>query len=268
MAFVYGPFQSRRLGLSLGINLLGDKKKCTFNCVYCEIGRSKVDELVPISYRYDSQESFDKFLEEIMLPLKNIRELDSATFGYMGETTLASNLKTYRDLVIKLRDELSRDGNSPRISIFTNSTTIGDPQVLETLAGFDLVMAKLDAATPALFKAVNRPHPSVPDVPTIIEHLATLKEKMSEINPDGTLAIQTLVFNSSDSRFPSNATEGAVEDLIAAYKRIKPHFIQVYTVARQPAEKGIYAISASQKENLAGKLTRALDPVKIPFRIY
>ena len=81
--FVYGPFSSRRLGLSLGINLLGNKKKCTFNCVYCEIGRSTADEIVGIDFKHDPRLMLDEFKKAC-----HEAEITVETIGYVNEHVL------------------------------------------------------------------------------------------------------------------------------------------------------------------------------------
>lgn len=265
--FVFGPITSRRLGLSLGINVLGEKKKCTFNCVYCEIGRSKVNEVVPITYRYESPVDEDQFKNEIELPLVNLPEIDSATFGYMGETTLASNLEMYLEIARSIKTELTRADMGPLLSIFTNSTTLGDPAIRSILAKFDLVMAKLDCAVQDLFKKVNRPDPSVPLVNEIIENIALLREEMRAY-PANKLAIQTLLFKSMNPSIPSNLNDENLEALAKSYEFIKPHIVQIYSVARDPAETGIYAISAKDKEDLREYFKQYGCSDEIDYRIY
>ncbi|MBN2152591.1 MAG: hypothetical protein JW839_14150, partial [Candidatus Lokiarchaeota archaeon] len=250
--FTFGPIHSRRLGMSLGINVLApleeQKKRCTFNCAYCEIGRSKPDEVVPVTFRYIGTD-VAQFRAEVEPPIVHLPEIDSATFGYMGETTLAAGLEEYLDAVRAIKEAHPRADGGPRISIFTNSTTLGDPGIRRVLARFDFVMAKLDCALQPLFLKVNRPDRSVPPVATIIENLALLKQEIQGCPPHQ-LAIQTLLFKSMNPSIPSNMDEQNIAALAEAYGRIGPHVVQVYTVARDPAENGIYAISAKDKEYL------------------
>ncbi|MHA1681746.1 MAG: radical SAM protein [Promethearchaeota archaeon] len=256
--YIYGPFHSRRLGMSLGINLLGEKKKCTFNCVYCEIGQSLADEIVDVSYRYDPSVNFKAFSREVESPLRNLPEIDSATFGYMGETTLAQHLAEFLDNVKKIKSSINRNDGGPRISIFTNSTTLEDESILDTLAKFDLVMAKLDCALESHFLKINRPHSSVPRVSGIIKNLVRLRERM-EVIEGNQIAIQTLLFRSNNPRIPSNIETENLEALVNAYNRILPDLVQIYTVARKPAERGIYAISSREKEHLRHYFSEKVD---------
>ncbi len=270
--FTFGPVCSRRLGMSLGINLLGDKKKCTFNCVYCEIGRSKADEIVSVEYRYDPGLDEDalmaRFKEEVRLPLKNLPEIDSATVGYMGETTLAAGLDTYLLALQEIKKTINRPDGGPKISIFTNSTTLQDPAVVATLGKFDLVMAKLDCATEDLFKKVNRPHASVPRVGEIIKNITILRERMEKSSPRNLLAIQTLLFKSLNKYTPTNTAKDHLEALADAYLAIRPDVVQVYSVAREPAEKGIHALSLGDKANLRAFFERRLANTGILVKVY
>lgn len=263
--FTFGPVNSRRLGMSLGINLLGEKKKCTFNCVYCEIGKSKSDEIVGIDYNYEPEVDMETFIEEVSLPLKNLPEITSATFGYMGETTLANHLEKYLGAARKLEAELGREG--PMISIFTNSTTLGDEWIRSILAKFDFIMAKLDCAIQSCFQKINRPHSSVPPVNEIIENMRLLREELNK-HPKHKLAIQTLLFNSLNPNIPSNIKNANLNALAKAYEKIKPHVVQIYTVAREPAEKGIYALSQKEKNNVRHFLDKNVKDKNIEINIY
>ncbi len=268
--FTFGPIHSRRLGMSLGINVLApledQKKRCTFNCTYCEIGRSRPDEVVKITFRYGDTD-VAQFRAEVEPPITNLPEIDSATFGYMGETTLAAGLEQYLDAARAIKEAHPRHDGGPRISIFTNSTTLADPEIRRVLARFDFVMAKLDCAVQPLFLRVNRPDRSVPPVATIVENIALLRQAIQKYPPHQ-LAIQTLLFKSMNPATPSNMDEQNLAALAEAYDRIDPHVVQVYTVARDPAENGIYAISAKDKEYLREFFKQHVKRKDIDFRIY
>ncbi len=268
--FTFGPIHSRRLGLSLGVNVLApleeQKKRCTFNCTYCEIGRSRPDEVVPITFRYENVD-VAQFRAEVEPPIKNLPEIDSATFGYMGETTLAAGLEQYLDAAREIKEAHPRADGGPRISIFTNSTTLGDPEIRRVLARFDFVMAKLDCAVQSLFLKVDRPDRSVPPVAAIIKNIALLRQEIKKY-PSHQLAIQTLLFKSMNPATPSNMDDQNLAALADAYDRIDPHIVQLYTVARDPAENGIYAISAKDKEYLRQFFKQHVKRENIDVRIY
>nr|MDO8083223.1 hypothetical protein [Candidatus Sigynarchaeum springense] len=268
--FTFGPIHSRRLGMSLGINVLApleeQKKRCTLNCTYCEIGRSRPDEVVPVTFRYDNTD-IAQFRAEVEPPIVNLPEIDSATFGYMGETTLASGLEQYLAAARYIKEAHPRIDGGPRLSIFTNSTTLGDPQVRRVLAGFDFVMVKLDCALQPLFLKVNRPDRSVPPVETIIENIVLLRQEIQEY-PSHQLAIQTLLFKSMNPAIPSNMDEQNLTALAEAYDCIDPHVVQIYSVARDPAENGIYAFSTKDKEYLRQFFEQHVKRENIDVRIY
>ena len=161
---------------------------------------------------------------------------------------------------------IARADGGPKLSIFTNSTTLGDENVVRVLAKFDLVMAKLDCGADACMKKTNRPHPSVPAIDRIVENLVKMKQEIKKY-PSHQLAIQTLIFKSMGSTFPSNMTSANLDRLANHYNRIEPDIVQVYTVAREPAEKGIHAISFKEKEQLSVFFNEKLKG-KIEVKVY
>lgn len=140
---IYGPVSSWRLGRSLGIDpISSDKKICTFDCVYCQIGGAKPCGLkrkifVPV--------------KEIIRELKSLPkvDIDYITFSGTGEPTLAKNLGKLINAIRYLRKE--------KIAVLTNSTLLNRKDIQKDLMGADLVEAKLDAPTEAIFKSINRP---------------------------------------------------------------------------------------------------------------
>ena len=145
--YIYGPVSSWRLGSSLGIDLVSNEKKiCTFDCVYCQVGKIDIFK--------DRREVFvptEKIVEEIkaLPPLK----IDYITFSGRGEPTLAKNLGEVIKKVKKLRRE--------KAAIITNSSLIDMADVQEDLRLADLVMLKLDAPSEELFLKINRPMQAV-----------------------------------------------------------------------------------------------------------
>jgi len=145
--YIYGPVSSWRLGTSLGIDPISrDKKICTFDCVYCQVGQTAVLS--------DKREVFvptKKIIEEIqsLPPLK----IDYITFSGRGEPTLAKNLG---EIIRRIRD--ARRG---KIAVITNASLVDRKDVQEDLAFADLVMLKLDACSEESFLRINRPVPSV-----------------------------------------------------------------------------------------------------------
>ena len=152
MHVIYGPVPSWRLGRSLGIDLLpGRGKTCTFDCVYCQLGRTTC-------FTAERQVFIETELlraELDGLPL-TAADIDYLTFSGTGEPTLAANLGEAIDLV----HSWSTLQGAP-VAVLTNATLLSRPDVCHDLARADLVVAKLDAPDDALFQTINRPMASV-----------------------------------------------------------------------------------------------------------
>jgi wyosine [tRNA(Phe)-imidazoG37] synthetase (radical SAM superfamily) len=172
MSIVYGPVPSWRLGRSLGIDAVSTQRKtCTFDCLYCQLGRTSVH-----------QETRDVFVQpqDLRKELSTLPDapLDTVTFSGVGEPTLASNLA---DLV-----EVAREFCDQPLAVLTNSSLIHREGVRCDLELFDIVVAKVDAPTESLFQRINRPVPghSLSDV---LEGIRRFREGFS-----GKLALQMM----------------------------------------------------------------------------
>ena len=262
--YTYGPFQSRRLGLSLGINILANYKICTFNCVYCEIGLTKKENLVNSTHRIHLPPSIN-FRNELKSILKHFPHLDSITFGYNGEPTLNDNLLDFLQVVKNVRDELTWSKREPSLTLFTNSSTLFLQEIRERVKKFELVLAKLDAAIDEDFKKTNRPHHETPNIERIIESLVALKKEMPKENK---LAIQTLFFNSYNDDYVANDNPLNIIEIARALERIKPDIVQLYSIARIPAEYFVFSIDEERKREIASILKKIINDDKIEVNIY
>ncbi|MFX1378803.1 MAG: hypothetical protein ACFFA4_06880 [Promethearchaeota archaeon] len=262
--YTYGPFQSRRLGLSLGVNVLADYKLCTYNCVYCEIGLTKKENLVSPNYKINLPPSIN-FRKELLSILKYVPHLDSITFGYNGEPTLNENLLDFLKIALDVRNELIWTNKKPNLTLFTNSSTLYIDRVRESVKQFELVLAKLDAGNSGDFKRTNRPHRDTPNIEIIIESLIKLKQEMPKKNK---LAIQCLIFNSYEENFIPNNNSTNIFDLAQALKSIKPDIIQIYSTARIPAEYFVFSIDDGRKREIATIFKEIIDDDKIEINVY
>ena len=262
--YTYGPFQSRRLGLSLGINVLANYKICTFNCVYCEIGLTKKENLVNPKHRIDLPPSIN-FRKELKSILKHFPHLDSITFGYNGEPTLNDSLLDFLQVVKNVRDELRWTKREPRLTLFTNSSTLYLEEIRERVKKFELVLAKLDTAIDEDFQRTNRPHHETPNIERIIESLVALKKEMPKKNK---LAIQCLVFNSYKDDYVANDNTANIIEIAHALERIKPDIIQLYSIARIPAEYYVFAIDEERKREITSILKEIINDDKIEINFY
>ena len=262
--YTYGPFRSRRLGLSLGVNVLGNYKLCTYNCVYCEIGLTKKENLVSPEYRINLPPS-SNFRKELKSILTYVPHLNSITFGYNGEPTLNENLLDFFEIAADVRSELNWTNQRPLLTLFTNSSILHDKKIRDRVKKFDLILAKLDAANEKDFKRVNRPHHETPKIETIIDSLAELRK---EIPRENKLAIQILVFNSYNENFIPNINSKNIYDLAHALKKIQPNIVQIYSTARIPAEYFVYAIDDEKKRDIATIFKEIINNDKIEINIY
>lgn len=226
---VYGPVLSRRLGFSLGINLnLRRSKTCTFDCVYCQYGKTTNQVSSPCEL-----DGWDETLifEELDARLRRLKAedqvLDSITFAGYGEPTLYPNLKKAVKGVNTLRDNYF-----PRalVDMLTNASTIPHKRVFEALKELDSVVAKLDAGRQETYVAINRPCIGVPNLGDVIESLARLQEVT------GRVTLQTLIFRSADPGKKDNSRPNEIKLIAEKADLIKPVEVQVYTVSRYPLE--------------------------------
>lgn len=222
---IFGPIHSRRLGTSLGVNLMpADGKICSFDCLYCEAGfnsqgAGQAGLPTPEQTEHDLREK-----------LRGMRErgegLDVITFSGNGEPTLHPKFPEIIDMVLRLRDEYFPDA---KVSVLTNSTRIFDPQVAEALKHVDNNILKLDSAVEGTMRAIDRPNDPAFTVEKVVESLRQFK---------GTGIIQTmLVKGEYNGRKFDNTTPGELDALIEAYKRIEPKEVMLYSLDRStPAD--------------------------------
>ena len=262
--YTYGPFQSRRLGLSLGVNVLANYKLCTYNCVYCEIGLTQKENLVSPNYGIKLPPS-PNFRKELISILKYVPHLNSITFGYNGEPTLNENLLDFLKIALDVRSELKWTNKEPLLTLFTNSSTLYIDKIREGVKQFELVLAKLDAANAIDFKRTNRPHHDTPNSEMIVESLIKLKQ---ELPKDHKLAIQCLIFNSYKEDFIPNNNSKNIIDVAQALRKIKPNIVQIYSTARIPAEYFVFAIDDNRKREIAAFFKEIIDDDKTEINIY
>ncbi len=262
--YTYGPFQSRRLGLSLGVDILPRYKLCTFNCVYCEIGPTGKNQLVSPNYRINLPPS-PNFRKELKSILKFVPHLNSITFGYNGEPTLNENILDFLKIALEVRDELNWTYEKPKLTLFTNSSTLIFDEIRERVKQFELVLAKLDVATKVDFTLSNRPHPETPKIETIIDSIVKLKKEMPN---EHKLAIQCLFYNSYREEFISNNNVENIKKLAYAIKRIKPDLVQIYSTARIPAEYFVFAIDDERKREIIKIFNEIIQNDKIKIKYY
>ena len=217
---IFGPVHSRRLGVSLGINLLpNDGKWCSFDCVYCECGLNAEHRATsPLPSRSEVSEALERKLAE----MKQSGELpDVLTFAGNGEPTMHPDFEHIVHDTLLLRDEYCPEA---RVSVLTNSTQILRDSVFRALMLVDNNIVKLDTVDAAYIRNVDRPSGHY-DVDRLVQ-------RMSEF--DGHCIVQTMFMGGTlDGASVDNTGASYVDPWLQALLRIKPSQVMIYTIDRE-----------------------------------
>jgi wyosine [tRNA(Phe)-imidazoG37] synthetase (radical SAM superfamily) len=217
----YGPVLSRRLGYSLGVNLLPmNRKICNYNCIYCECGlNEKEAPKVPLP---TIQEYEDSLIEVLQLARSENQKIDSITFSGNGEPTLHPDFEKIIHITIDKRNEFYPES---RITVLTNSTTINKEKIKEALHLIDLPICKLDAGTEQTFQLIDQPESKI----TLDEITANLAQF------NGKLYVQTIFLRGQvGSNFVDNTTPEEINKWLERLQTIKPQFVMIYSIDRTP----------------------------------
>ena len=236
-SIIYGPIHSRRLGTSLGVELMPlEHKLCTFDCVYCECGWNQ-----PVSHpQLPTRAEVKAALEE---KLKNVGPLDVITFSGNGEPTLHPDfLGIIRD-TCALRDQYCPNA---KVSVLSNSTQLGRQEVVEALRLCDNRILKLDAATDTMMRCIDQP---------VNEHLAvaTILEWLQAFDSD--FILQTCFLRGEHNGLTIDNT--TPDELSAWYKAVdllQPKQIMIYVIDRKTPEEHLEKISREEMERIAAPL--------------
>ena len=221
---IFGPVKSRRLGVSLGINLLPVKRKiCNFNCIYCECGWTGNIEksLSHLPGRKQVYEALEAKLSE--MKSKN-QAPDVITYAGNGEPTLHPDFPGIIDDSIILRNKYFPDA---RIAVLSNSTTINKPEIKASLLKIDQNILKLDSAIKSTIETHNQPRVNI-NVKKLIENLAAF---------NGKVIIQTLFLRGTHKgKEIDNTTAVEIEAWLKAIEKINPSEVMIYTISRDTPE--------------------------------
>ena len=237
---IFGPVHSRRLGISLGINLLpGDGKWCSFDCLYCECGlNSERRATQPLPTRQQVAEA----LEQKLLQMHNEGvHPDVLTFAGNGEPTLHPHFPDIVDDVRRLRDQLCPEA---RISVLSNSTQVHRPEVRQALMRTDNPIMKLDTVCPEYIRLVDRPQGHY-DVEAIITHLAEMSPKV---------IIQTMFMGGEGV---DDTADKYVGPWLEAVKRIAPRQVMIYTIDRETPVQGLLKATPERLDQIARQVRDA-----------
>ena len=242
---IFGPIHSRRLGVSLGVNLLPDDgKTCSFDCLYCEAGFNSQG---PGSSGLPSVEKVSRELEAKLREMHDAGEpLDVITFSGNGEPTMHPQFPEIVEVVNRLRDKYYPGA---RTSVLTNSTRIFDDRVAGALTTVDNNILKLDSAIEPTMRLIDRPNDPAFTVDRVVESLRRFKDQG---------IIQTMFLRGEhDGRKVDNTTPEEVDALIEAYKKIGPREVMIYSIDRPTPEKNLRKIERPELEAIADRIREA-----------
>ena len=222
---IFGPVPSRRLGRSLGVDII-PFKTCSYDCVYCQLGKTTEKSILRKDYS-----SVSDVLEEIRAKLEEPPAPDYITFSGSGEPTLHSRIGDIISGIKKI--------TSIPIAVITNGSLLWMPEVRRALSGADVVLPSLDAGDEDMFQKINRPHTGV----TFEKMLKGLNLFRKEY--PGQIWLEVFLVQGV------NDSEMEVLKIASLMKDIRPDRIQINTVARPPADKSVRAVPLERLKKLA-----------------
>jgi len=248
---IFGPVQSRRLGISLGINLLPTQVKvCNYDCIYCECGWTARGDAT--GQKLPDKKLVMLALEEKLTEMKRLQEFpDTLTFAGNGEPTLHPDFKEIIKNTIRIRDEFSPEA---KIAVLSNATTAGKKEVYDALCMTDKNILKLDTVFDSTFQKLNRP-PSGMNVSHIIENLKLYKQRF--------IMQIMMVRGHVNGENIDNTTAEEQQELLHTVEVLQPSSVMLYTIARETPAKGLQKIPLPELQTFASRIQKLSIPVHI-----
>jgi wyosine [tRNA(Phe)-imidazoG37] synthetase (radical SAM superfamily) len=209
MPYVFGPVPSRRLGMSLGVDLI-PPKTCTYDCLYCQVGRTTKKSITTELFSPTG-----KVIEELQLKLKTSSP-DTITLAGSGEPTLHSGIKEVIDSIRLVTDI--------RIAVLTNGSCFWKNEIRNRVLGADIILPTLTSATEETFRLIHRPHPHIKNE-EVIRGLIKLREDFA-----GLIHLEVVLLSGI------NDSEEEMKKLKSVIEKISPDKVQLNTVIRPPAD--------------------------------
>jgi wyosine [tRNA(Phe)-imidazoG37] synthetase (radical SAM superfamily) len=239
---IFGPVKSRRLGISLGVNLLPtDSKVCSFDCIYCECGwnpkKREKKAILP------TREEVSAKMEEKLLEMTASGELpDVITFAGNGEPTLHPEFEGIIEDTINLRNQLTPKA---RIAVLSNATMLHKPSVMRALMKVDDNIQKLDSAFEETIRKM--------DCPSSNFRLADVVENLKQFN--GQVILQTMFLRGT---FKGETIDNTVEKEVAAWLKlvteIKPSQVMIYTIDRDTPASGLEKVTVEELQQIGERV--------------
>ncbi len=246
---IFGPVHSRRLGASLGINLLpNDKKICSFNCIYCECGWTDSESDSTFHPREEVRENLRLKLEQMKM---NNESLDAITFAGNGEPTLHPKFDLIIQDTIGIRNRYFPDA---QIAVLSNASLIHKRKIFNALKRVDQNILKLDSVFEDTVQLLNQPHSGF-DLKRTIEYLKKF---------NGQLIIQTMFIRGEYGGVKfDNTTEKEINAWLETLKEIHPALVMIYTIARDTPAENIQRLKQEELETIAEKVEQIGIPTQI-----
>jgi wyosine [tRNA(Phe)-imidazoG37] synthetase (radical SAM superfamily) len=239
---IYGPVRSRRLGRSLGVNLLpAGMKVCNMDCAYCQYGWTCGGTASGKRGRWPMPAEIERAVAaRLDLAARRNEWIDHITVAGHGEPTLHPSFDDIAERLCRVRNAAA-----PRIrlAVLSNSTTAAWPDVRRALGLFDERYMKLDAGDPITYRRINGSGTSVTD---IVDALSGLPQ----------IVVQAMFVADAIGRV-DNTTEGAVSEWLAALERVRPTQVHIYTIDRTPALGSLRPVDSLRLREIAGQVHAA-----------
>ena len=223
--YLKGPVLSRRLGKSLGINIITDKS-CSFDCVYCEVGKT-----LNLTLKRREYTPADRIINELYDFLNKKPNLDYITFSSTGEPTLHSEID-------KIIEFIKTNFSNYKIALLTNSSLLWKNSVRKDILDVDLIVPSLDAVSEEIFNKINQPDPKL-KINKIIKGLIKLKEQYN-----GKIWLEIFIIPGL------NDSSKELNKFVDFVKKLKPDKIQINSLDRPGTQNWIKKLSAKQKKEI------------------
>lgn len=235
MKYCFGPVPSRRLGLSLGVDIL-PLKTCNLNCIYCELGRGA-------GYTCERRDYIpaEEIKKELEAVISGGVKFDTLTFTASGEPTLHLRLGELLHFAKGITDR--------PVAVLTNATLLSDPAVRADISIADIILPSLDSVIPSHFRKINRPAPCV-NLGDIVEGLVRLRREMT-----GMMWLEVLLVKDI------NDSPQDIEALKEVIKAIMPDRVQLNTVSRPPAEHWARPVSEERLRDIQMELGETAEVI-------
>ncbi len=224
--YLFGPVPSRRLGMSLGIDLV-PKKVCSLNCVYCEVG-----ETTKLSLNRMEYVKYDKIIAELKQFMSSPPKVDYMTFSGYGEPTLNNRID-------EVLGHIKQSYPEVKTAILTSGALLADKQLRTEILASDVILPSLDAASQAVFEKINRPNPNL-KIETYIQGLVDMRKEYK-----GSIWLEVFLLKDY------NDSPDELMLLKEAILKIKPDTVQLNTLDRPGTVSGLKALTNEELQTVA-----------------